>query len=43
LQTKLLEAAIKAKRFDLVKLLLVKGANVDSSILSDVIVETENE
>jgi hypothetical protein len=40
---KLLEAAIEAKRSDVVKFLLVEEANVDYSVLSNVIMKTENE
>ena len=43
MQKILLKAAIRSKRPDIIKLLLTMGAKVDSSILTEVIVESENE
>ena len=43
MQKILLKAAIKSKRPDIIKLLLTMGAKIDSSILTEVIVESENE
>ncbi len=43
MQTILLKDAIKAKRPDVAKLLLTMKVKIDSSILTDVILESENE
>ncbi len=43
MQKVLLKGAIKAKRPDLIKLLLIKKAEVDSTILEEVIMKSENE
>ena len=43
MQKILLDAAIKSKRPDIIKLLLTMGAKADASIFSKVIVESENE
>ena len=43
MQKVLLTDAIKAKRPDIIKLLLTMGAKVDPSILAQVILESENE
>ncbi len=42
-QKTLLREAITARRPDLIKLLLIKEAEVDSTILEDVIMKSENE